>query len=485
MLLVLPHAGFFRHFDGVVRHLCDEGERVTVVRGPVGKENVTEAALVACSQEMQTCETAHLLRRSDVWGRVLSTTRTMRDFAVYEKPEHASPSLRYRFQGSLPLGVRRLSRSARGRRLLAAPLLRRALELIESVAPPDANILRDLSTREPDVVVASPYILKDSMEVDYVKAARALGIPTVAAVASWDNLTTKGTFQILPDFTFVWNDPLRREATAVHDVPEERIFPTGAPTFDPWFVMRPAEDAATFRARAGLDPDADYVLYVCSSSFIAGDETSFVSAFADALQRDERTARIGLMVRPHPFNASIWDRFSRDGLAVWPPRGAYPDMADAQQAFFDALYHSRAVVGVNTSAFLEAAVVDRPCVTIVTPRYHATQQGIGHFRHLLDAGFLEVSTSPAEAAAALARVLQGQDDQATRRRQFVADFLRPQGLSYPASTVMAAAIQAVAGNPRASTEDVCQAVKARLASAEVRGSTVESARPSGRGRAGR
>ena len=86
--------------------------------------------------------------------------------------------------------------------------------------------------KEPDVVVASPYIFSLSREVEYVKAARSLGIPTVVVVLSWDNLTSKGTFHVLPDLTLVWNSALAEEAASLHDVPKEKLVVTGAPVFD-------------------------------------------------------------------------------------------------------------------------------------------------------------------------------------------------------------------------------------------------------------
>ena len=48
-----------------------------------------------------------------------------------------------------------------------------------------------------------------------------------------------------------------------------------------------------------------------------------------------------------------------DNVAVWPPAGAQPDAGKARADFFDSLFHSAAVVGINTSALIEAAILGK------------------------------------------------------------------------------------------------------------------------------
>lgn len=53
-----------------------------------------------------------------------------------------------------------------------------------------------------------------SYQIDYVKTAKRLGIPVSMAVASWDNLTNKGTVNVQPDQVIVWNNEQKREVVA-------------------------------------------------------------------------------------------------------------------------------------------------------------------------------------------------------------------------------------------------------------------------------
>ena len=57
------------------------------------------------------------------------------------------------------------------------------------------------------------------------------------------------------------------------------------------------------------------------------------------------------------------------------------------------MHHSAAVVGLNTSAQLEAAILGRPVLTILAPEFADGQQGTLHFSYLLkeQGGFVDVA----------------------------------------------------------------------------------------------
>ena len=63
--------------------------------------------------------------------------------------------------------------------------------------PLDPGVIRALKRWSPDLLIVTPMIDFTYGQTDYVKAARYLGIPSLLAVASWDNLTNKGLIQML------------------------------------------------------------------------------------------------------------------------------------------------------------------------------------------------------------------------------------------------------------------------------------------------
>ncbi len=99
------------------------------------------------------------------------------------------------------------------------------------------------------------------------------------------------------------------------------------------------------------------------------------------------------------------------------------------------------VVEDNTSGLFNAVIVDRPCLTVLAPRYRETQAEAVHFHHLLEADVLETCASTAELADRLERIGEGEDVKAAQRRRFVEGWIRPRGIKRPAGEWVARAIE--------------------------------------------
>lgn len=442
IIFAIHHAGAFRSFDNVVRDLCAAGHQVIVLHGERDKPIAMDRALTACLREVANCGEGEFKARRLALRR--ANCRELANCANFLRAGHPNPSHFRRWINKVDQPQRFVAKTRMGVRLLASAVVRRSLARVEAGTPPDPGVVQWLQQQAPDVVFASPFIMPLSSEFEYVKAGKALGIPTVVGVLSWDNLTTKGTFHVMPDRVLVWNQAQIREAIELHDIPAEKLLATGAPVFDFWFALKPSRNKRDFCHTVGIDPAKPYIVYLGSSPFIARDETPFVQAFAEALQRSPATRDVTVVVRPHPTNSKFWRGFKAPNVAVWPPEGAFVDGPEAKQTYFDTLYHSSAIAGVNTSAMLEAAIMDRPCFTIMTAHYRQTQENLGHFKHLLDGDFLEIGHGFQEAVAIVEAVLQGRDAKAEQRRRFVGAFIRPHGIDRPASGIMAEAITAAA-----------------------------------------
>ena len=172
--------------------------------------------------------------------------------------------------------------------------------------------------------------------------------------------------------------------------PTDRIVVTGAQCFDRWFGRRRRATATRSARRSGCRRSRPFILYVCSAPFIGSQpEAPFVvdwvrrvraSASARAARRaDPRSARTRRGGRSGPASTC---RALRD-VVVW---GSSPVDRSSRNDYFDSLYHSAAVVGLNTSAFIEAGIVGRPVLTILLPEWHENQLGTAHFRYLFEAG---------------------------------------------------------------------------------------------------
>jgi len=414
---------------------------------------------------------------------VAAAIRSLADLARYAHPRYAAaPALRARMARTTVRGVRRLklepvARTIAGRsaRRLAATsdagASERAVDRLsryEDAIPTSGTIDAYVVEQAPDVVLVQG-VVKKASQVEYVKSARRLGIPSGVVVASWDNLTNKGLIKVVPDRVFVWNDTQRREAVDLHGVPAERVVATGAQLFDEWFARRPSTTREEFARKVGLDPARGYVLYVGSSAFITegAEEVEFVERWIEALRAsdDERVRELGVVVRPHPGVPRRWrDRdLGRLGNAVvWPPIGLSTVAEAARADFFDSLSHSAAVVGINTTAMIEAGIVGRSVLTIRAPEF--AQETTLHFHYLLEenGGFVHVASSLDEHLRPLAQAVAGDESDAERRRQFVESFVRPHGLDRAATPIFADAIEELARIPVARPQRASLPLRALL-----------------------
>jgi hypothetical protein len=264
---------------------------------------------------------------------------------------------------------------------------------------------------------------------------------------------------VQPDGVLVWNEAQKREAIELHGVPAERVIVTGAQLFDKWFHQSPSRGLEAFAAHVGLPRAERFLLFTGSSMFISAPEREvpFVKRWIEALRSSSHAELrdVPILIRPHPYNGWVWadvDMSAYPGVAVWP-RGKYNPIDPANRNdFFDSLYYSRAVVGINTSAMIEAAIVGRPVHSIVTDDFASTQEGTLHFHHLLpeNGGFLQVGRGLDHHAELLAASLAEENAAREQTRRFVAWFLRPNGVDRDCTPQFADAVAQVAGwTPRA------------------------------------
>jgi hypothetical protein len=195
-----------------------------------------------------------------------------------------------------------------------------------------------------------------------------------------------------------------------------------------------------FCERAGLNPSQPYVVYAVSSP-IVGDESGIVVRLASEITARARNLGIQVLVRPHPNQEDRLDGMDRPGLRVWPPVGVFPMKPDQKRDYFNTLYHAAAVVGLNTSVFLEAMILDKPCISIASQV--AVRAPYKHYEHLLNAGCCEFVADEAAAAAAVVKLLRGGDTKREARRHLIKTFIRPRGLDQPAALAAAEVIEAL------------------------------------------
>jgi hypothetical protein len=458
ILFVWDSPEYLRFYDSAIEEFVTRGHDVAIavvnasVKKPVGLEGLHRYA-----DRVRVLGLGVVPQHKGVWGSVANGLRGVMDFVRYFHPRFAGASkLRARMKRKvLPTAFHWLDRiprlSADGVRSLE-----RALMAAERAIPVCRPILDLLREQAPDVVLVSPLIDAASEGVDWIKAARTAGVRSAVCIASWDNLTNKGLMRIEPDLVVVWNEAQRQEAREYHYMPADKIVATGAQLFDRWFERGITRDRPAFCERVGLRDDGRFLLFTGSSSFISDsrEEVAFVRRWIQALRAgsDPLLKRINVLVRPHPYNCHAWDPdplADLPGAVFFPRRGYNPIDPDNRADFYDSIYHSDAVVGINTSAMIEAAIIGRPVFSIHAQEFAGTQEGTIHFHHLLleNGGCVRIASTLEEHVVQLSGRLRDPEGARSEARHFVAHFIRPKGLERPATPIFVDAIERLVAMP--------------------------------------
>ena len=451
VLFFLRAIHYGRAFENLLRALLGRGHSVHVAlavdkrrHGPGSDQLFRELA-----ETFPGFSFDPLAKRDGIWEPVAQALRTSHDYLRYLEPEYADAEpLRARVREVTPRLVRAvLAFPLRGRlgRWLLGALLRR----LEAAMPIPKDLARVMDDRQPDVVIVAPLVTLGSFEGDYLRVAHAAGVPTVFVVASWDNLSNKGILRDGPGLTVVWNHTQVDEAVRLHGLPRDSVVAVGAHTFDHWFGWAASTTREDFCRARRLDPQRPLIVYLGSTSFVAGQEAAFVREWLDRLEQYPRLRDAAVLLRPHPYNAGGWGQIEDQPgrTTVWPRSVVHPETLATKQEYFDTLHHADVVVGINTSGLIEASILRKPVLTMLSD-YFPTQEGTLHFAYIAhdgDGGVVTVGRNWREHLSQLADACDSPAAYGDRIERFLVDFVRPHGLGVPAAPLACAEIERAAG----------------------------------------
>lgn len=445
ILFLIYQPNRVKNFDFLVRSLSERGHevRLTYATAPEGVEHLLGLPGV----NALSCPT----QRCDVWQHFVPSLRQIRDYCRYLEPcyDHVT-DLRARAGNELNEWFIRLSHWGwfSGRRLW----WEKTLKFIEDLIPSDPGIDAFLSSKKPDLVLVTPLVQAGaSYQTDYVKSCHRLGIPVLFLPYSWDNLSNKGLIRAMPDKILVWNEIQRQEAVEMHGAPAEAVEICGAWRFDEFFAMVPRVDRETFCQKVGLDSREPFILYLGSSETTTPDENRFILRWLKSLRaaEDPVLRSCGILIRHYPGRGPELAPLRLGRFINVSTDDPKPFCGGLTPGLYESLRHCAAVVGINTSGMLEAAIMGKPVHTVLAQEFYGGQEGTVHFHYLTrtGGGLLHVAKDLAEHVKELSSsmVLSGKDPKSAR---FVQGFLRPFGVGEPCIPVVLDKLETAARSPK-------------------------------------
>jgi hypothetical protein len=459
ILFAALHNGYYRNLDTVVDELARRGHDIHLGAerhdSSFGGQPIVDR-LAATHTNVTSGRTA---TRDPESLFLPAKIRFAIDYLRYLEPMYGpSSGLWKRTRERTPTGMLRVSRSPVLTWRPVRRLVIRTLDAADRAVPQSPDIERYLDQQRPDLLVVTPLIgLVASSQIDLLRSAIRRGIKTAVMVWSWDHLSSKAVIRDLPDALLVWNDIQKREAMQMHGVPEAHILVTGAQCCDRWFGRTPARSRIEFVRHAGLPDERPYVLWT-GSALLPGTppEPGIFLRWASHLRRsnDASVRDLAILLRPHPSRTGEWAGNEWRSVGNVAMFGGPPVDDAGREDYFESMYYSAAVVGITTTAFLDAAVVGRPVMSFYADELIPEHEASLHFQYLADTerGLLTMANSLEEHERQLNSVLSGPPAEMLQRQcAFLHHFVRPRGMDVSATGIVADALERLTHAPRAAS----------------------------------
>lgn len=207
------------------------------------------------------------------------------------------------------------------------------------------------------VLSSSPLDLRENK---IANALKAQGVPCIAMIISWDNLSSKGVINAYPDLVLVWSNAMAEEYKRLYGPGCVRV--TGVPRFD--IYCQPT--ALPGRALLHIPHQAKVILFATGAAKHHRCQNYIID---DLLDYAESRSNVFILLRCHHGDAP--QRYNpylgRKNILVFQPftDGCHaPPPVDYLEILQEQLAICRVCVQVASTMFLDAAACSRPVISI-------------------------------------------------------------------------------------------------------------------------
>lgn len=283
---------------------------------------------------------------------------------------------------------------------------RKVVRWLDRFVPSDDGVLAIIKKYKPDLLLAPDVAF--GIDRVFLRACKRSGISVIGMVRSWDNLTSKGTIQLLPDKLILYTDRMRKQAIQYTGISNDDIIVTGPPGYDEFFRPRPCTRDEFCRAMQ-IDPKRRIVLFAPFYDRFTGSAIIMLNTLLEAIDDGRLPNDLHILVRYRPATPEIPVEQIRTSDHVsfsQPCQYFFPiqtqiamsrkdwefDEADLQ-LMINSLYFSEMMINTFSTLTIDAVVFDKPMIGIrydadpATPPIHSVKyvpDRHDHYRELED-----------------------------------------------------------------------------------------------------
>jgi hypothetical protein len=319
-----------------------------------------------------------------------------------------------------------------GRRLGKWETTKKALSWADANLFPDRFYGGFFDTTKPDAVFVVQPFLYDLYPV--LRRARKKGIPIIAYVPSWDNLTSKWEIPTTIDKLVVWNQGMKQEASEFLGYPESDVLISGVPQFDIYGQARSEIERIDFIRSLGGDPNKKILTYATGTRELVDQDTEpEIVQLIHAAIEDGKIPNSQLIVRLHPrriegFKGEKHLFLQSPGSLSQDRRASgyyWTSGVEDYKRWANTLAHTDVLINVASTVTIESCIFNTPVVNVAfdgktSKEYLKSVRrhfDYSHYRPLLQEGGVRIAWTDHELFDIINRYLENPSlDQAGRQR---------------------------------------------------------------------
>jgi hypothetical protein len=251
-------------------------------------------------------------------------------------------------------------------------IIRQRIKKLEGNTPYYRKCLETLQKEKPELVFCTNQ--RPVLAIAPLLAAKALKIPTVTFIFSWDNLP-KATMVVETDYYVVWSEHMKKELLHYYSyIEENQVFVTGTPQFENHFDLKLRLSREQFYKEQQLDLNKKYICYSGDDVTTCPDDPQYLKDTARAIRKlNSQGHALGIIFRRCPVDFSnrfdlILTEFSD---VIFPVSPLWKSFGEGWNTVLptvedlilqtNTILHSEMVINLGSSMVFDFASYQKPC----------------------------------------------------------------------------------------------------------------------------
>ncbi|TSC89644.1 MAG: hypothetical protein G01um10143_134 [Parcubacteria group bacterium Gr01-1014_3] len=305
--------------------------------------------------------------------------------------------------------------------------------------PVSKSFKKIIQEYQPSVLItATPGF--DPWEAELIFLANRESLPTVSVNFSWDNLTMNSKHIRKTDFMIAWNEIMRKEAIGIHHYSTERVFVSGIPRFDPYFVKDSNEPTREeFLKSKKLNPNLKTIFHTTVTKAYPF-QKKYIRDLIE-LRNKKQIPYTNLFIRIHPLDLpENYDEFRGapdlyiEKAGVGGSRGkvemSYDDLLNLKYS----LKYSDLNINYASTITIESSIFDVPVINIGFLDRFALAYEFTHYEPIYQSGAVRLVKTDDELPKFINMYLADSGLDREYRKKIVDEYAQfTDGLSYKRS----------------------------------------------------